>query len=78
MSMIIIILIAELVMEAVWEKAYKAAVVNVITGEYEFAKELPEEREAGCLNAKRIEDYAQCLVNHNFAHEQDKKNSICL
>ncbi|MDD6504700.1 MAG: hypothetical protein PUF45_04620 [Lachnospiraceae bacterium] len=68
----------KLVMEAVWEKAYKAAVVNVITGEYEFAKELPEEREAGCLNAKRIEDYAQCLVNHNFAHEQDKKQYLSL
>lgn len=68
----------KMVEEAVWEKAYKAAVVNVVTGEYEFAKELPEEREAGCLDTRTFDEYMQSLVDHNFVHEQEKKPYLSL
>lgn len=66
------------VFDAVWEKAYKAAVVNVVTGEYAFAKELPQERQEGCLEVKTIDEYAKGLIDHGFMHEEDIKPYLTL
>lgn len=57
-----------------WEDCLKAAKVNVLTGEYEFAKLAGMPHEADCLRAQTIFEYMRRVCDSGVIHSSDLDN----
>ena len=57
-----------------WEDCFKVARVNVLTGEYEFAKLAGMPHEAECLRAQTIFEYMRRACESGVIHPNDLEN----
>ena len=60
--------------QTIWEDCFKAARVNVLTGEYEFVKLANMPHEAECMKAQTIFAYMRRVCESGVIHPNDLEN----
>lgn len=54
----------------------KAAKVNIVTGEFQFVKEMESERKAGVLDITTMDDYPKMIVKNGWIHPDDEQDYL--
>ncbi len=62
---------SSIVDSVIWNDFFKIAWVNLITGEYEFVKNLETSEEKPCLEADTIYDYSERIASSGLIHPED-------
>ncbi len=64
------------VLDVYMDSLIKAAKVNIVTGEFRFVKELPSEREHGCLDIDTMDDYPKMIVKNKWIYPDDEQDYL--